>query len=127
MDIEYEKVVNLLLLQEQIEDEFGKGWSSGISTQQFTVLEAPDAENMLVKVHVAGDSITPDQRRRLDNLIEAHNPALKSRAQMQRQAREQARRELLAIRFNAGDFPPELSPVIEHVNRLTALLQEGET
>lgn len=124
MDIEYEKVVNLLLLQEQIEDEFGEGWSSGVSTEQFTVLEAPEAEHMLVRVHVQHESITPDERKRLNALIEAHNRTGKSRAQVQRETREAAREVLLAQRFDAAKFAPELRPIIEHVNRLTTLLQE---
>ena len=128
MDIEYEKVINLLLLQEQIEDAFGEGWSHGVSTEQFTVLEAPEAENMLVRVHVARESITPAERERLDALIEAHNPSGKRRVEVQREARDAARQQVLAQRLQAADFAPEVQPIIEHVNRLTALLAErGET
>lgn len=118
MNIQYEKVVNLLLLQEQINAAFGEGWSTGVSIEPFIDVDDQIAEHMLVTVHLTSDTISADERSRLNALIAEHDRTQKSSIEIQQELAAQRRAEMLATTLDPDTFSPELRPLIEQVNRI---------
>lgn len=142
MKLQYERKVNTILLTEQINAELGEGFALGAEFHEGVVeitrsgvgytdengntAFQNDKQQQHVFhtiLHINREVLSPEDRARIDAIVEAHDPNEKSEIERRNELRLAERKMTLARRFSP-DTPPTMQELVAHVNALTQLIEQ---